>query len=77
MHRTPADWDKTVPSAVVAGSTAQTINVLSMACDDIAELGRTLRSIMEAAEGGDIDACHELARLALTRFDLMQPLRKR
>jgi|APGre2960657404_1045060.scaffolds.fasta_scaffold86494_4 hypothetical protein len=76
MHRKPEDWDKTVPAAVLAGSSAQALNVMSMAVDDLAELGRTLRTIMEAAELGDIDACHEAARQALTRCDLMQPIRK-
>jgi len=77
MHRKPTEWDKVVPASVLAGSDAQALNVLSMAVDDIAELGRTLRTIMEAAELGDIDACHEAARQALTRHDLMQPIRKR
>lgn len=32
----------------------------------IAKMERALKAIMEAAELGDTDACHELARLALT-----------
>lgn len=52
MHRTPEEWGKTIPSAVLAGSPAQSLNVLSMAIDDIAELGRMLKSIMEEAENG-------------------------
>jgi hypothetical protein len=77
MHRTPDDWSKTIPAAVLSGSRAQSLNVLSMAVDDLTELGRTLRTIMEAAELGDIDACHEAARQALTRCDLTQPIRNR
>lgn len=76
MHRTPAQWKNMVPSAVVAGSEAQRLNVLSMAREDIVSLGRTLEAIMEAAEGGDTYACHELARIALTRSDPAKPLAK-
>lgn len=74
MHRTPAEWKQMVPSAVLAGSEAQRLNVLTMARDDIVSLGRALETIMEAAELGDIDACHEAARQALREHDLMQPL---
>ncbi|TXH56935.1 MAG: hypothetical protein E6Q97_05480 [Desulfurellales bacterium] len=76
MHRKPSDWKNIVPSAVLAGSEAQRLNVMSMMRDDIISLGRTLECIMEAAELGDIDACHEAARQALTLCDLMQPISK-
>lgn len=76
MHRTPADWSKMVPSAVLSGSEAQRLNVMSMMRDDIVSLGRTLEAIMEAAERRDVDACHELARRALRERDLMQPISK-
>lgn len=76
MHRTPSDWKNMTPSAVLAGSKAQGLNVLSMARDDIISLGRTLELIMNAAEDHDIDACHELARKALREHDLMQPISK-
>ena len=75
LHRTPAEWAKVIPSKVMEGSEAQRVNVLAMAIDDIAELGRTLECIMEAAEFNDIDACHEAARLALTRSDPSQLIR--
>ena len=39
-------------------------------------LGRTLEMIMEAAENGDADACHEAARRALRDHDLMQTISK-
>ncbi len=74
MHRSPEQWSKMQPSAVLAGSEAQRNNVLSMAREDIVSLGRTLEAVMEAAERGDTDACHELARIALTRSDPMQPI---
>ena len=77
MHRTWKQWKLVVPSAVVDGSKAQSANVLAMACDDIAELGRALEAIKEAAEIRDVDACHELARRALMTADLMQPIRQR
>lgn len=77
MHRTPEQWSKMQPSAVLAGSDAQRLNVLTMVRDDVVSLGRTLEAIMEAAESGDTDACHELARKALREHDLMQPLGKR
>ena len=73
MHRTPAEWSQMQPSAVLAGSPAQGLNVLTMARDDIVSLGRALEAIMVAAEDRDIDACHELARKALREHDLMQP----
>lgn len=76
MHRTPSDWSKMAPSAVLAGSDAQRLNVLSMARDDLVSHGRILKAIMEAAELGDIDACHEMARNALHECDLMQPISK-
>jgi hypothetical protein len=65
-----------VPSAVIAGSEAQRLNVLSMARDDLVSLGRTLEAIIEAAENHDVDACHELASKALREADLMQPISK-
>jgi len=77
MHRTWKQWKQVQPSAVVDGSKAQAANVLGMACDDIAELGSALEAIKDAAENGDIDACHELARRALMTADLMQPIRQR
>jgi hypothetical protein len=77
MHRTPAQWSQLQPSAVMAGSEAQRLNVLTMARDDLASLGRTLEAILEAAERDDPDTCHELARKALRDADLMQPLGKR
>ena len=77
MHRTPDDWSKTKPASVMAGSPAQRFNVLSMAVDDLEEMGRNLRTIMEAAELGDIDACHECARQALTCFNISQPTKQR
>lgn len=77
MHRTPEEWSKMQPSAVLAGSEAQRLNVLTMIRDDVVSLGRTLEAITEAAENGDTDACHELARKALVEHDLMQPLGKR
>lgn len=77
MHRTPDMWGKVKPAAFVDGSKQQAINVLSMTLDDIRELASTLRTIMEAAELGDVDACHEAARQALTDHDLMQPIRAR
>ena len=76
MHRTPEQWSKMQPSAVLAGSEAQRLNVLSMAREDIVSLGRTLEAIQEDAEHGDMDACHELARIALTRSDPAKPLAK-
>lgn len=77
MHRTPDQWSLTKPAAVLAGSAAQGRNVLSMAIDDLEEMGRVLRSIMAAAELGDVDACREIARQSLTRHDLSQPIFKR
>ena len=74
MHRTPEQWSKMQPSAVLAGSEAQRLNVMSMMREDIVSLGGTLTAIMEAAEGGDTDACHALARIALTRSDPSKPL---
>lgn len=74
MHRTPEQWSKMQPSAVLAGSEAQGLNVLTMARDDLVSLGRALQAIMDAAENGDVNACHELARSALREHDLMQPL---
>lgn len=74
MHRTPAEWKQMQPAAVLAGSAAQSLNVLTMTRDDIVSLGRALEAIMDAAENRDIDACHELARRALHERDLMQPL---
>ena len=76
MHRTPAQWHDMVPSAVMAGSEAQRINVLSMARDDLVELGRKLEAIKEAAENDDVFACHEMARRALIEADICQPIRK-
>jgi len=76
MHRTPADWSKLVPSAVLSGSEAQRLNVMTMMRDDIVSLGRAMEAIMEAAERRDADACHELARRALRERDLMQALGK-
>lgn len=76
MHRTPEQWSKMQPSAVLAGSDAQRLNVLTMARDDLVSLGRTLEAIMEAAEAGDTDACYELARKGLHEHDLMQPLNR-
>ena len=77
MHRTIAAWKQVKPSAVVDGSKAQSANVLGMAIDDLKEMGAALTAIMEAAELGDTDACHELARRALMTADLMQPIRTR
>ena len=76
MHRTPAEWRAMAPKLVLAGSPAQGVNVMSMLRDDIVSLGRSLEAIMEAADNGDTTACHELARLALTEHDLMQPISK-
>lgn len=42
-NRTPEEWAKVNPDAVVAGSTAQARNVLEMALHDIGTLSRTLR----------------------------------
>lgn len=77
MHRTPAQWSDMKPSAVMAGSEAQRINVLAMAREDIISLGRCLETIMEAAELGDIDACHEAARQSLHKHDINQPIKTR
>lgn len=77
MHRTIDAWKKVSPSAVVDGSKAQSMNVLGMAVDDLKEMGATLTAIMEAAELGDTDACHELARRALMVADPMQSIRTR
>jgi len=77
MHRTLKALEMVKPSAVVDGSKAQAANVLGMACDDIGELGRALKAIMDAAENRDADACHEIARQALMVADLMQPIRQR
>ena len=77
MHRTWQQWKQVSPSAVVDGSKAQSANVLGMACDDIAEMGRVLEAIKDAAENNDVDACHELARRALLTADLMQPILQR
>lgn len=77
MHRTAAAWKQVQPSAVVDGSKAQAANVLGMALDDIRELAASLEAIKDAAENGDVDACHELARRALMSADLMQPIRQR
>lgn len=77
MHRTPSQWSNMKPSAVMAGSEAQRLNVLAMAREDIISLGRTLECIMEAAELGDIDACHEAARQALREANCDQPIRTR
>ena len=77
MHRTPEQWSKVQPSAVLAGSETQRLNVMTMMRDDIVSLGRVLTAIMEAAERGDTDACHEMARRGLVEHDLMQPLRTR
>lgn len=77
MHRTIAAWKQVKPSAVVDGSKAQAANVLAMAIDDLRDMGATLAAIMDAAEHGDIDACHELARRALMTADLMQPIRQK
>lgn len=77
MHRTWEQWKLVKPSAVVDGSNAQAANVLAMALDDIAELGRALTAIKDAAEQRDADACHEIARQALMVAELMQPIRQR
>lgn len=74
MHRTPEQWSKMQPSAVLAGSEAQGLNVLTMARDDLVSLGRTLEAIMKAAEVGDTEVCYELACKGLREHDLMQPL---
>jgi len=76
MHRTVEDWSRLSPSAVVDGSRQQAVNVLGMARDDIRSLGAALAAIMEAAENRDVDACHELARRALSDRNLMQPISK-
>lgn len=74
LHRTPEQWFLMQPGAVLAGSEAQRLSVLSMARSDLVSLGGTLSAIMEAAERGDADTCHELARLALTKSDPSKPL---
>lgn len=38
LHRTPEEWSKVDPKAVVSGSSAQAENVLKMALQDIARL---------------------------------------
>ncbi len=77
MHRTVAAWKQVSPAAVVDGSKQQSANVLAMAIDDLKEMGAALAAIMDAAEGRDVDACHELARRALMVADLMQSIRTR
>ncbi len=77
MHRTPSQWSNMSPGAVMAGSVTQQLNVLAMAREDIISLGLTLECIMEAAEFGDIDACHEAARQALREANCDQPIRTR
>jgi len=74
MHRTIAAWKQVRPSAVVDGSKAQAANVLAMAIDDLKEMAATLTAVMDAAESGDADACHELARRALLTADLMKKI---
>jgi hypothetical protein len=77
MHRTIAAWKQVSPAAVVDGSKQQSANVIAMAIDDLKAMGAALEAIMDAAESGDADACHELARRALMVADLMQPIRTR
>lgn len=77
MHRTLEAWKQLKPSAVVDGSKAQAANVLGMAADDIREMGIALHAIMDAAENGDADACHEIARRTLMVAELMKPISQR
>lgn len=77
MHRTIAAWKMVKPSAVADGSKAQSANVLGMAIDDLREMGGALAAIMEAAEHGDADACHEIARRTLMVAELMKPIQQK
>ena len=53
------------PSAVLAGSEVQKASVMEMMQSDITKMGRALEAVKEAAELGDKDACHEIARQCL------------
>jgi len=70
MHRRPDQWADLNPQAVLAGSEAQRLNVMSMMQRDLVEMGRVLEAIIEACELDDKDAAHELARQA--RFEVEQ-----
>ena len=78
MHRTQEEWSKMQPRAVLAGSdTWQRLNVLTMAQEDICELGRALEAIKTALLQGDTDGCFQLVRKALGESDPTQPVRTR
>jgi len=65
LHRTHAQWSGMNPAAVIVGSETQQRNVMQMMKEDLITSGRAFEAIIEAAELGDIDACHELARRAM------------
>lgn len=47
MNHSPAHWAQINPEAVCAGSSAQVRNVLTMALQDIAEMGRALEYVLD------------------------------
>lgn len=65
MHRTHAQWADMNPAAVIVGSETQQRNVMQMMKEDLITSGLAFEAIIEAAELGDTDACHELARQAM------------
>lgn len=67
MHRTPEQWSKMQPSAVLAGSDAQRLNVFTMIKEDVVSLGRILEAIKEAVENSDPNAAWQMAHNALTK----------
>lgn len=67
MHRTPEQWSKMNPGAVLAGSEAQRLNVLTMVKEDVVSLGRILEGIKEAVENSDPNAAWQMAHDALTK----------
>ena len=59
LNKDPSSWERVSPEAVLSGSEAQRINVLTMAKQDIARLDAELRRAMNAlAIADDLVAFH-------------------
>lgn len=64
LHRTPEQWSKMDPAAVLAGSDAQRLNVLTMLKSDIVSIGALLARIERIADAPNYnDHDDVLARL--------------
>lgn len=64
LHRTPEQWSKLNPEAVLAGSEAQRLNVMTMLRDDIVKMGALLERIEKIANAPDYEDSEDvLARL--------------